>query len=134
VKTTLTITAANTQAAETGTGTGTSAPDSTGTPGLSKGSSGGDSSGITEDQKKIIIGVVVGVGGAILIGAIIAVFWRISSRKRKAAQSDEVTDLMSGTAVGAGAREKAPSPGGTPFRSTLDQYHNPGPVNAASNF
>jgi hypothetical protein len=43
---------------------------------------------------------------------------------------------MSGTAVGTGVREKAPSPaaGGTPFRSTLDQYHNPGPVNAASNF
>lgn len=134
MKTTLTITAANTQATATGTGAGTSASDSTGTPGLSKGSSGGDSSGISEDQKKTIIGVVVGVGGAILIGAIIAVFWRISSRKKKAAQSDEVTDLMSGTAVGAGAREKAPSPGGTPFRSTLDQYHNPGPVNAASNF
>lgn len=129
MQTTLTITAPNSQT------TGTSASDSTSSPGLSKGSSEGGSSGISEDQKKIIIGVVVGVGGAILIGAIIAVFWRISSRKRKAAQNDEVTDLMSGTAVGAGAREKAPSPaGGTPFKSTLDQYHNPGPVNAASNF
>ena len=77
----------------------------------------------------------MGVGGAILIGAIGVVFWRMSARKRNAARTDEDADLMSGTAVGTGAREKAPSPhGGTPFQSTLDQYHNPGPVNAASNF
>ena len=116
--------------------TGTSGPDSTAVPGLNKGNGDSGSSGLSDDQKKIVIGVVVGVGGAIVIGSVIAVFWRISSRRRKAAQNDDVTDLMSGTAVGTGAREKAPSPGagGTPFRSTLDQYHNPGPVNAASNF
>ncbi|KAL2803080.1 hypothetical protein BJX63DRAFT_87536 [Aspergillus granulosus] len=92
-------------------------------------------SGLSSNQKNIIIGVVVGVGGAILIGAIGVVAWRIRARRRNA-QDDDVTDLMSGTAVGSGVREKAPSPatGGTPFRSTLDQYHNPGPVNAASNF
>jgi flagellar biosynthesis/type III secretory pathway M-ring protein FliF/YscJ len=94
------------------------------------------SSGLSSSQKKIIIGVVVGVGGAIIIGAIAVVMWRIRVRRRAAADNDEAADLMSGTAVGTGAREKAPSPGagGTPFRSTLDQYHNPGPVNAASNF
>ncbi|KAL2868232.1 putative cell wall protein [Aspergillus lucknowensis] len=103
-------------------------------PGLS-GSSEDSDSGLDSDQKKIIIGVVVGVGGAILIGAIGVVAWRIRARRRNA-QDEDVTDLMSGTAVGSGVREKAPSPGagGTPFRSTLDQYHNPGPVNAASNF
>lgn len=117
---------------DTTSGTGA---ESTSTPGLSKESSGDGDSGVTDEQKKIIIGVVVGVGGAILIGAIGVVFWRIS-RKRNAARTDEDTDLMSGTAVGSGVRETAPSPGagGTPFKSTLDQYHNPGPVNAASNF
>ncbi|KAE8397909.1 hypothetical protein BDV37DRAFT_276574 [Aspergillus pseudonomiae] len=94
------------------------------------------SSGLSSNQKKTIIGVVVGVGGAILIGALGVVAWRIHARKRNGHDNDEATDLMSGTAVGSGVREKAPSPGaaGTPFKSTLDQYHNPGPVNAASNF
>lgn len=91
------------------------------------------SSGVSASDKKIIIGVVVGVGGAILIGALGLVFWRIH-KKRNERYGDE-DDLMGGTAVGSGPREKAPSPAGnTPFKNTLDQYHNPGPVNAASNF
>jgi len=91
------------------------------------------SSGVSSSDKKIIIGVVVGVGGAILIGALGLVFWRIH-KKRNEQYGDE-DDLMGGTAVGTGPREKAPSPtGNTPFKNTLDQYHNPGPVNAASNF
>lgn len=79
---------------------------------------------------------MVGVGGAILIAGVAFVAWRIWGRNRRNADNDE-DDLMSaGTAVGSNQREKAPSPtsGSTPFRSTLDQYHNPGPVNAASNF
>lgn len=55
--------------------------------------------------------------------------------KKRSDQYGDEDDLMGGTAVGAGPREKAPSPAGnTPFRNTLDQYHNTGPVNAASNF
>lgn len=109
---------------------------STDSPGLNGSGNKESSSGLSSSQKNIIIGVVVGVGGAIIIGAIAVVMWRIRARRRAAADNDDGADLMSGTAVGAGAREKAPSPGagGTPFRSTLDQYHNPGPVNAASNF
>ncbi|KAK1145568.1 hypothetical protein N8T08_004126 [Aspergillus melleus] len=112
------------------------AADSTESPGLNGSSEDSKSSGLSKGQKNIIIGVVVGVGGAILIGALGVVAWRIRARKQNARDNDEAADLMSGTAVGAGAREKAPSPGagGTPFKSTLDQYHNPGPVNAASNF
>ncbi|KAJ5514124.1 Mid2-like cell wall stress sensor [Penicillium fimorum] len=91
------------------------------------------SSGVSASDKKIIIGVVVGVGGAILIGAVGLVFWRI--HKKRSEQYGDEDDLMGGTAVGSGPREKAPSPAGnTPFKNTLDQYHNPGPVNAASNF
>lgn len=95
-------------------------------------------SGLSSHDKQVIIGVVVGVGGALIIGAIGVVIWRLRSRKGSRSDADEAADLMSGTAVGTGNREKAPSPGAghgnTPFQSTLDQYHNPGPVNAASNF
>ncbi|KAJ5835009.1 Mid2-like cell wall stress sensor [Penicillium robsamsonii] len=97
------------------------------------GDKGSGSSGVSSSDKKIIIGVVVGVGGAILIGAVGLVFWRI--HKKRSEQYGDEDDLMGGTAVGSGPREKAPSPAGnTPFKNTLDQYHNPGPVNAASNF
>ena len=95
--------------------------------------SSGSSSGLSSSDKKIIIGVVVGVGGAIVLGVLGVVFWRIQ-KKRGEGYGDEDADLMGGTAVGTGPREKAPSPGATPFKNTLDQYHNPGPVNAASNF
>ncbi|EYE94613.1 putative cell wall protein [Aspergillus ruber CBS 135680] len=127
VPTTMSSTSVNTNAA----GEATSAP------GLNEdSSSNSDNSGLSESNKKVVIGVVVGVGGAIALGVIGLVFWRLRSKKNRG-DSDEAADLMSGTPVGSGTREKAPSPGaagGTPFRSTLDQYHNPGPVNAASNF
>lgn len=107
--------------------------NTTDTPGLNASKDNGGSSGLSNSQEKIVIGVVVGVGGAIILGAVGVVFWRL--RRRRRAQHDEDADLMSGTAVGSGTREMAPSPAsGTPFRSTLDQYHNPGPVNPASNF
>ncbi|KAE8411251.1 hypothetical protein BDV36DRAFT_90783 [Aspergillus pseudocaelatus] len=118
------------------TTTSSAAVGATDSPSLNGEEKDSKSSGLSSNQKKTIIGVVVGVGGAILIGALGVVAWRIHARKRNAHDNDEATDLMSGTAVGSGVREKAPSPGagGTPFKSTLDQYHNPGPVNAASNF
>lgn len=114
------------------------ASQATSTPSLSTSSKDNNNSGLSSHNKQVIIGVVVGVGGALIIGALGVVIWRIRARKGGRSDADEATDLMSGTAVGTGNREKAPSPGannsGTPFRSTLDQYHNPGPVNAASNF
>lgn len=115
--------------------TTTSAPAEASSPSLNGGNSSSSSSGVSESDKKIIIGVVVGVGGAIVLGVLGVVIWRIQ-KKRNEQYNDEDDDLMGGTAVGSGPREKAPSPahGGTPFKSTLDQYHNPGPVNAASNF
>lgn len=114
--------------------TTTSAPAEATSPSLA-GDSSASSSGVSESDKKIIIGVVVGVGGAIVLGVLGVVIWRIQ-KKRNEQYNDDDDDLMGGTAVGSGPREKAPSPAqaGTPFKSTLDQYHNPGPVNAASNF
>lgn len=108
----------------------------TNSPSLSGSEKDSSDSGLSESNKKVVIGVVVGVGGALVIGIIGIVIWRMRSKKGSGNDTDEAADLMSGTAVGTGNREKAPSPaaGGTPFRSTLDQYHNPGPVNAAANF
>ena len=79
---------------------------------------------------------MVGVGGAIVLAALGFVAWRVWGHRRRDRDNDE-DDLMSaGTAVGSNTREKAPGSGSTntPFKSTLDQYHNPGSVNAASNF
>ncbi|KAG2412245.1 hypothetical protein HFD88_009802 [Aspergillus terreus] len=127
-----TISGTPVQTTMTSSATDASATES---PSLNGKADNSGSSGLSSSEKKIVIGVVVGVGGAILIGAIAVVAWRMHVRKRNALDQDDSADLMSGTAVGSGMREKAPSPAqGTPFRSTLDQYHNPGPVNAASNF
>lgn len=114
--------------------TTTSAPATSMSPSLN-GDSGSSSSGVSDSAKKIIIGVVVGVGGAIVLGVLGVVIWRIH-KKRNEQYNDDDDDLVGGTAVGSAQREMAASPAqsGTPFRSTLDQYHNPGPVNAASNF
>lgn len=117
----------------------TSDSNPTEAPGLNAGDKNDDSdSGLDDSQKNIIIGVVVGVGGAILLGGLAVVAWRVWGRKKNDGYDDDAEDMMSaGTAVGSAGRDKASSPsnaGNSPFKSTLDQYHNPGPVNAASNF
>ncbi|KAH0565934.1 hypothetical protein GP486_000655 [Trichoglossum hirsutum] len=99
---------------------------STSTPGL--GGSGGSSgsSGPNAQQKKIIIGVVVGIGGFVILGGMALVAWRVWGRKK---QPSDFNDLH------APSPKLQPGPGGpSPFKSTLDQYHNPGTVNTASNF
>jgi len=77
---------------------------------------------------------VVGIGGAILVGGLAVVAYRIWGRKREDVDDD---DLMA-QPPGSSDKEQASSFGGSstlnPFKKTLDQYHNPGPVNTASNF
>jgi len=88
--------------------------------------------GLTTSQKNTVIGVVVGVGGAILLGALAFVAWRVWGRKKPTVDDDD--DLMAAH-PGSSGHEKASTTGESPFRSTLDQYHSPtAPVNAASNF
>jgi uncharacterized membrane protein YebE (DUF533 family) len=70
--------------------------------------------------------VVVGVGGVILVGALGFVAWRIWGKKKHNEDENDVYDPNE--------NKERPSTGETPFRSTLDQYHNPGPVNTSSNF
>ena len=94
---------------------------------------GSGASGLDESQKRIVIGVVVGIGGAILLGGIAVVAWRVWGRKGKAADDDN--DLMDSHPGSSGHEKRSSVSGQSPFRSTLDQYHHqPGPVNTASNF
>ncbi|EKD16832.1 uncharacterized protein L3040_001115 [Drepanopeziza brunnea f. sp. 'multigermtubi'] len=96
------------------------------------------SSGMSTKTRNTIIGVVVGVGGAIILVGLGIVAFRIWGRKRNNEEND---GLMSMGYVGNPGHEKTGStstPGTTnPFQSTLENYHDParqGNVNASSNF
>ncbi|OAX77840.1 hypothetical protein ACJ72_07857 [Emergomyces africanus] len=118
------------------TAASTLAPGQTPAPGLGNEDGGSrGSSGLSDSSKKTIIGVVVGVGGAVILGGLAFVAWRLR-RKRNARGLGDDDDLMNaGTAVGSSTHETS-TMGTThsPFKTTLDQYHHPGGVNASSNF
>ncbi|KAF2441405.1 hypothetical protein P171DRAFT_523418 [Karstenula rhodostoma CBS 690.94] len=90
-------------------------------------SSGG---GLSSTNKSIIGGVVGGVGGAILLGGIALVCWRMWGKKKRVTEDD--ADLMAGTGSALGDKTQSSA---SPFQSNLEQYHNPGGrPNAAANF
>ena len=121
-----TITSSEVVAATSSTASSTSAA------GLDSGNLNSGTTSLTTSQKSTIIGAVVGVGGAILLGALAFVAWRVWGRKKPAVEDDD--DLIANH-PGSSGNEKASTTGDSPFRSTLDQYHSPtAPVNAASNF
>lgn len=75
----------------------------------------------------------MGVVGAILLGGLAAVAWRFRRRNRRPAEDDD--DLMGGAPGSAGREKTSNGSDSSPFKSTLEQYHNPnGMVNTASNF
>jgi hypothetical protein len=85
--------------------------------------------------KSTVIGVVVGIGGAIVLAGLLVVAWRIWGRKKSEDESDGLMGFRSGSA----GHEKADGVSGAgaanPFQSTLENYHNPAKqVNASSNF
>lgn len=101
---------------------------------LSGSNSGGGSSGLSTSSKSIIGGVVGGIGGAILLGGLAVVVWRIWGKKRRSGGYDD-HDPIDSQPGSSGGEKRSSINGNTPFRSTLDQYHSPaGPVNTASNF
>lgn len=117
----------------------TSVSVSTPTPGLSEANSSSGSSGMSPETKRTIIGVVVGVGGAIVLAVAGLFAWRIWGRKKANEENDglmsynngaegksEVGGLNAGSTQAASAR--------SPFQSTLESYHAPSNVNASSNF
>ncbi|EEP82633.1 predicted protein [Uncinocarpus reesii 1704] len=110
--------------------TPSSVPDATNAPGLGKEKGQTGSSGLSESNRNIIIGVVVGVGGAIILGGLAVVIYRLRRKRNARTEPDE--DDLTGTALGSHSHEASMT--NSPFKTTLDQYHNPGPVNPASNF
>jgi uncharacterized membrane protein YebE (DUF533 family) len=92
-------------------------------------SGGGSGNNLSTSSKNIIGGVVGGVGGAILIGGIALVAWKLwGKKKRQSLPQDDYLDSQDDSI----RREKRTSE--QPFRNNLDQYHSTAPVNTASNF
>ncbi|KAK3690669.1 hypothetical protein LTR37_019037 [Vermiconidia calcicola] len=89
-------------------------------PGLAH--QGGSGANLSDSAKNIIGGVVGGVGGALLIGGLAFVAWRLWGKKKQAAQQD---DIISGQ-----KRESTMT-----YNNSESRYTNPnGAVNTASNF
>ncbi|KAH7175542.1 hypothetical protein EDB81DRAFT_10162 [Dactylonectria macrodidyma] len=124
----------------------TSITITTSTPGLNSDDSN-SSSGMSTKTRNTVIGVVVGIGGFIILGALGLVAWRIRGRKKQAEEADGLMDFgnNSSTAYHSGynpVEKSEPSSAGrdsgprtSPFQTNLDNYHQPtAPVNASSNF
>lgn len=119
-------TGTSTSVATTGQVTFTEAPTE------QQGNNQGSDGGISDSDKKIIGGVVGGVGGALLLGGIALVFWRMKKRQARVQADDD--DLMAGTGAALGDKPQN-SPGSAPYGSNMDQYSSPsGRPNAAANF
>ncbi|KAF4977008.1 hypothetical protein FZEAL_6408 [Fusarium zealandicum] len=131
----------------------TTTTKTTSTPGLNSEDNEDSSSGMSPKTRNTVIGVVVGIGGAIVVGVLGLVAWRIWGRKKQNDEADGLMDYNENNGSLSGINggysnssyngiEKAEpvSAGGTgpqrtPFQSTLDNYHQPAPpVNASSNF
>ncbi|KAK4154827.1 hypothetical protein C8A00DRAFT_32347 [Chaetomidium leptoderma] len=109
----------------------TSETRSTTTPDLADNNSNGQASGMSTQTRNTVIGVVVGVGGAIILGGLALVAWRIWGRKKNQEENDGLMDY--GSTVD--KPDTSGSIGGrTPFQSTLESYHAPTQVNTAANF
>ncbi len=65
---------------------------SSGSPGLNGSNGGSGSSGLSSKSKSVVGGVVGGVGGAILLGGLAIVFWRVWGKSRRSHGADN--DLM----------------------------------------
>ena len=92
------------------------------------------SEGLKPATRNTIIGAVLGVGGALLVGGLVIFAWRLKKRRVNPVDED---DLMrrDGSSLAAGRDKRTASPEESPFKATLDQYHKPpGTVNASSNF
>ncbi|KAK3906610.1 hypothetical protein C8A05DRAFT_40638 [Staphylotrichum tortipilum] len=104
---------------------------STSTPDLVNNGNSGQAQGMTTQTRNTVIGVVVGVGGAIILGGLALLAWRIWGRKKHQDENDGLMDY--------GSTAEKPEPSGsmggrTPFQSTLESYHAPTQVNTAANF
>jgi hypothetical protein len=91
---------------------------------------GGNGSNLSTNTKKIIGGVVGGIGGAILIGGLAFVAWRLWGKKKEQEVTQE--DLYSSDSLSA---QKRMSGNTLETAGYSERYSNPnGAVNTASNF
>ncbi|KAK3363565.1 hypothetical protein B0T25DRAFT_562565 [Lasiosphaeria hispida] len=123
------ITTTNSDGVQT---TFTTKATTTSTPGLANNNNNGaQEAGMSTQTRNTVIGVVVGVGGAIVLCGLAFVAWRIWGRKKIPDENDNLMDY--------GSTAEKPDTGNsmsgrTPFQSTLESYHAPTQVNTASNF
>lgn len=85
---------------------------SSGAPGLNGNNAGSGSSGLSSKTKSVIGGVVGGVGGAILLGGLAIVFWRVWGKNKRPQSADN--DLMDPQP---GAEKSSSVSGHSPFVS-----------------
>ncbi|KAH7037573.1 uncharacterized protein B0I36DRAFT_314350 [Microdochium trichocladiopsis] len=134
VSTTLTTTFTSTDANGSPTAVVSTIPTNTYVP-LVPGSSQNDEEAQAKN-KNIIIGVCVGVGGAIILGVAAVLFWRLRNKRRQEVDHDELQSF--GTGYGAPSAAEKTDGGASstrsPFQSTLESYHAPTQTNTASNF
>ncbi|EEY15575.1 predicted protein [Verticillium alfalfae VaMs.102] len=113
------------------------------TPGLSDNdNNGGSGGGMPTKTRNIVIGVVVGVGGAIILGALAFVGFRIHNRKKRQEENDGLMDYNTAGTSAFNSEPKSDAMSGTtannnnrsPFQTNLESYHQPTQVNASSNF
>jgi hypothetical protein len=102
------------------------------TPGvLGSQNSGGGSSGLSQSSKKIIGGVVGGIGGAILLAGIAFACWRIWGRDKY--NPDDDLDYATGTGQGLGS-SGADKQNLASDEAHADRYTGTVRPNAAANF
>jgi len=112
-----------------------SSAKSTGTPAASLSSDSTSSTSMSTKTRNTVIGVVVGVGGAIVLVGLGVVAWRIWGRKKNEDENDGLMGFRDGSSGMGHEKTGSASAAGNPFQSTLENYHNPARnVNASSNF
>lgn len=104
------------------------------TPNLAS-SQGSGQTGMTPQTRSTVIGVVVGLGGAIVLAGVAFLVFRLY-RKRQPEEADGLIDYNSGytAAEKSDVASSTSQTGRSPFQSTLESYHAPTQVNTASNF
>ena len=93
--------------------------------------------GMSAATKRTVIGVVVGIIGAVVMGALFFLAWRIWGRRKNDDEDDDDTLSPFGRGASSHGQEKTSDVGSmpSPFKTTLDQYHNPNAkTNVSSNF
>ena len=100
---------------------------------------------MSKQTKTTVIGVVCGVGGAILLAAVFFLWWKWSSRRKQRAAIDDGDELVGMNAfqpsgMGSTSEKHGGMGGGGQgglFKDNLESYHAPvnqRPANAGTNF